>query len=140
MAVRLIGVESADPRLPTAVIAASVGTTASDLAAGDTLADAQAYTDAAVAAVEVDTTGLVSVDGDTMTGPLLLAGDPVEDLEAATKAYVDQAIAEALAGIGATGGGPGFTAVSPTSIDIGSSTLLTITGSNFEDTVVIEAT
>jgi hypothetical protein len=32
---------------------------------------------------------LVQVAGDTMTGPLVLAGAPASDLEAATKAYVD---------------------------------------------------
>jgi hypothetical protein len=31
----------------------------------------------------------VARSGDTMTGPLLLTGDPTEDLEAATKRYVD---------------------------------------------------
>ena len=35
----------------------------------------------------------VNLTGDTMTGPLLLARDPLDDPEAATKAYVDDAIA-----------------------------------------------
>jgi hypothetical protein len=38
----------------------------------------------------------VNVDGDTLTGPLLLAADPVEALEASTKQYVD-ALATKLA-------------------------------------------
>ena len=62
MATRLIGVDDLDPRLPDVVIEATVGLGADDLAAGDTLAQANAltndryaqanaYTDAAVAAV-----------------------------------------------------------------------------------------
>ena len=31
----------------------------------------------------------VKISGDTMTGPLVLPGDPTQDLEAATKQYVD---------------------------------------------------
>lgn len=33
--------------------------------------------------------GAVKKSGDTMTGALILAGDPTSDLEAATKQYVD---------------------------------------------------
>lgn len=33
--------------------------------------------------------GHVEISGDTMTGPLILSGDPTEDLGAATKQYVD---------------------------------------------------
>jgi hypothetical protein len=36
----------------------------------------------------------VRVAGDTMTGPLILAADPTQDLEAATKHYVDLAITD----------------------------------------------
>lgn len=39
----------------------------------------------------------VSVAGDTMTGALVLAGDPVADLEAATKRFVEAAVATGLA-------------------------------------------
>jgi hypothetical protein len=42
-----------------------------------------------VAAPQPDIDFYVERDGDTMTGPLLLFDDPVEDLEAATKHYVD---------------------------------------------------
>jgi hypothetical protein len=48
MATRLIGTDSANPRLPAVVIAATQGTTAADLAPGDVLADANAYTDAQI--------------------------------------------------------------------------------------------
>ena len=32
----------------------------------------------------------VEIKGDTMTGPLILSRDPVEDMEAVTKQYVQQ--------------------------------------------------
>ena len=41
----------------------------------------------------------VNIAGDTMTGPLALPGDPANPLEAATKAYVDQAVIDAGGGI-----------------------------------------
>lgn len=37
--------------------------------------------------------GALSLSGGTMTGPLVLSGDPAEDLEAATKQYVDNHMA-----------------------------------------------
>jgi len=49
----------------------------------------------------------VQKSGDTMTGPLLLAADPVQAVEAATKRYVD-----AKVGGGATGGADPATTVS----------------------------
>ena len=45
MATRSIGTDDANPRLPAVVIAATQGTTSADLAAGNTLAQANAYTD-----------------------------------------------------------------------------------------------
>lgn len=42
---RLVGVDHTNPRLPQSVIDASKGTTAADVAAGDTLAQAKAYAD-----------------------------------------------------------------------------------------------
>jgi hypothetical protein len=45
----------------------------------------------------------VNATGDAMTGPLLLVGDPTEDGQAATKAYIDETIANAV--IDAQGGG-----------------------------------
>ena len=44
----------------------------------------------------------VNVSGDTMTGPLVLAGAPTVDLQAATKKYVDDALAPLLATAAAT--------------------------------------
>jgi hypothetical protein len=56
----------------------------------------------AIVPVQVDETGKVVATGsgadkyvlkagDTMTGPLVLSGDPTQDLQAATKGYVDTA-------------------------------------------------
>jgi hypothetical protein len=67
MATRLIGVDSEAPRLPDSVIAATQGTTAADLAPGDVLADAYAYTDAAI--VDVIAGGVdYATDTETITG------------------------------------------------------------------------
>jgi hypothetical protein len=44
--------------------------------------------------------------GDTMSGPLALARQPINAMEATPKSYVDQAIAEAEVGGGGGGGGP----------------------------------
>ena len=52
MATRLIGTDTADPRLPDVVIAATQGTTADDLAPGNTLANAKSYTDTLIAALD----------------------------------------------------------------------------------------
>ena len=57
MATRLIGTDSTDPRLPQGVIDATQGTTAADLAAGDTLTQAVNYTDAAIASGGIGTGG-----------------------------------------------------------------------------------
>lgn len=48
----------------------------------------------------------VALAGSTMTGDLILVGDPVQDLQAATKQYVDNEIADAIAAL-PPGGGPG---------------------------------
>lgn len=46
--------------------------------------------------------GALPISGGTMTGPLTLSGDPAEDLQAATKQYVDSALADITpTGIGA---------------------------------------
>ena len=51
------------------------------------------YVDDEIAAIpESDLTPYLLAAGDTMTGPLVLAADPVNDLEAATKQYVDDAV------------------------------------------------
>jgi hypothetical protein len=71
---RFVGVDSDFPRLPQGVIDATKGTTVNDFAAG------------------VHThTAYVDVTGDTMTGALILAADPVATLQASTKGYVDKA-------------------------------------------------
>lgn len=44
--------------------------------------------------------GYVLITGDTMTGPLVLPGDPVSPLQAADKNYVDENIAATSAGLG----------------------------------------
>ena len=51
---------------------------------------------------QLDMSGFVQRAGDTMTGPLVLPGDPTADLQAAPKQYVDSALADITpAGIGA---------------------------------------
>lgn len=81
MAPRLVGVDSAAPRLPQTVVTPTQGPAALDVAPGDVGA---AYAAKA---------------GATFTGPLILHGPPDTDLEAASKAYVDSTFA---------GGGVGF--------------------------------
>ena len=67
MATRLIGTDDANPRLPALVIAATQGTTAADLAPGDVLDFANAYTDEAIADI---TAGGVdfATDAETIAG------------------------------------------------------------------------
>ena len=111
MATRLVGVESTAPRLPQGVITASQGTSATDLAAGNVASTAatdattkanaaQAYAIqranhtgtqaiATVTDLQTELDSKLDVGGGTMTGPLELAADPAEGLEAATKQYVD---------------------------------------------------
>lgn len=73
-------------------------TTAAQAATQAAQAATEAAQDAADKAQDAETTanniagslaGKVNKTGDTMTGPLILSGDPVSDLQAATKAYVD---------------------------------------------------
>jgi hypothetical protein len=47
------------------------------------------------------------VSGDAMTGPLLLARDPVKPFEAATRHYVDALVTQALGNVLVTGSGAG---------------------------------
>lgn len=47
----------------------------------------------------------VQLAGSTMTGELILSGDPVQNLQAATKQYVDNEIADAIANLPPGGGG-----------------------------------
>jgi len=58
------------------------------------LADWEKYSDDTTTRNYIDgsSTGKVARAGDTMTGPLVLAADPAQDLEAATRRYVDAAI------------------------------------------------
>lgn len=54
------------------------------------------------ALAQLDMSGFVQKAGDTMTGPLVLPGDPTASLQAAPKQYVDSALADITpAGIGA---------------------------------------
>ncbi len=50
----------------------------------------------------VDSTGYVRISGDTMTGPLVLPGDPVAPLQASDKNYVDTQVASVSGGLGGT--------------------------------------
>ena len=65
----------------------------------------KAYVDTAIAAAELghpldSSTPYVQKTGDTMTGPLILSGDPVTPLQAADKNYVDTQSAAIQAGVG----------------------------------------
>jgi hypothetical protein len=55
---------------------------------------------AAVTGVPLDSSPYVSKVGDTMTGPLVLPGDPVNTNQAADKHYVDTNVASEAAGLG----------------------------------------
>lgn len=62
----------------------------------------RAYVDAKIAQVQTGGTGTtyVPTTGGTMTGPLVLPGDPVTPTQAADKHYVDTNITAVLAGVG----------------------------------------
>lgn len=47
----------------------------------------------------VGDTAYLNVSGDAMTGPLTLAGNPSQDMQAATKAYVDTAVSAIATGL-----------------------------------------
>lgn len=91
-------VDEVDALADQAITDSAAATATADQAASDAAAaaadaaTAQATADGAVN----DLASKVDTAGDTMTGPLVLVGDPVADLEAATKKYVDDT---------ATGGG-----------------------------------
>lgn len=81
---------SADITLSASDVGAQAKITASGLLKGDgsgNITAAVAGTD--YIASHQDISGKLDKSGDTMTGPLTLAGDPVSDLQAATKKYVD---------------------------------------------------
>jgi hypothetical protein len=62
----------------------------------------KSYVDSAIAAAiagPLDSSGYVLKAGDTMTGPLVLPGDPVSALQAADKNYVDDGLATVAGGI-----------------------------------------
>jgi hypothetical protein len=92
MATRLIGTDSEVPRLPQGVIDASQGGTADDLAPGDTLANAYAYTDEQLAVAVIDPAAFVfASDAETIAGTAtvkavtpagLAAAGSVEDVRA----------------------------------------------------------
>lgn len=54
-----------------------------------------------------DGSAYIKKAGDTMTGPLKLAGDPTDDLHAATKQYVDDVAGQAQVGAKGDPGDPG---------------------------------
>lgn len=64
----------------------------------------KSYVDAAIAAAVVGTpisgtTPFVNRSGDTLTGPLVLSGDPTAALQAADKHYVDTSLANVASGL-----------------------------------------
>jgi hypothetical protein len=81
--------------------------------------------------------GKVSISGDTMTGFLVLSGDPQLDLHAATKGYVDQNSGQAFSE--ETGEPVGFLDASQTSLSINDvSRTLTITPISTNFTYYVE--
>ena len=64
----------------------------------------KSYVDTAIASAmsghPLDATGYVRTIGDTMTGPLVLPGDPAAATQAADKHYVDVGVASVQAGLG----------------------------------------
>jgi hypothetical protein len=54
---------------------------------------------AQIAPIPLDSSPYVEKTGDTMTGPLVLPGDPVSALQAADKNYVDENVASVTAGV-----------------------------------------
>ncbi len=63
----------------------------------------KSYVDTAIAAAvagPLDSSAYVLKAGDTMTGPLVLPGDPVSSLQASDKNYVDESAAALSSGIG----------------------------------------
>jgi hypothetical protein len=63
----------------------------------------KSYVDTAIAAAvgsPLDSSAYVLKSGDTMTGPLVLPGDPVSALQASDKNYVDESVATVAGGIG----------------------------------------
>jgi hypothetical protein len=74
----------------------------------DAIDNAAAQITALVAAINAERAALlanyVSRAGATMLGPLILSREPVDDLEAACKSYVDAAISDASTSTAASGG------------------------------------
>ena len=82
----------ADGSDPAAVTVVAQSTTANDFTDGETYILTVGHSFDGFATTEyVDTK--VAITGDTMTGPLILSGDPGTGLQAATKDYVDNTVA-----------------------------------------------
>lgn len=79
--------DTATAQANIAIAQADIASTAADTATAQAAiaVDAAAALDAALVTLD----GKVSKSGDTMTGALVLPADPISDLEAATKSYVD---------------------------------------------------
>ena len=65
------------------------------------LADALSNDPSFASTITTGLAGKLNLSGGTMTGALTLAGSPVNPLEAATKAYVDQKVAQGISDVGA---------------------------------------
>ena len=89
----------------------------------------KSYVDTAIAAATtghpLDSSPLVLKAGDTMTGPLVLPGDPVASLQASTKHYVDAALAAGLATAGT------LTGQTPDYVPLATSSTASSTSSHF---------
>ena len=89
------------PASATATIASVEATVVPTAVA--TQAVSKAYVDQAIADLEGS---LLTTDGGTLTGPLILAGDPTTPLMAADKHYVDETLSGGLSGSGGALLGP----------------------------------
>lgn len=86
--------------------------------------------------VDIDDANDVKKAGDTMSGPLMLAGNPTLDMEAVTKKYVDNKIAVSTSGVSQINAGAGVS-VSP-SIGVGIVTIDVIATIPFFETTGLE--
>lgn len=100
LAVSAAGLEIADNSVSEFMLASTAFGDGLSGGNGDTVvivpkADGGIIVDGDGVSIDPSVLQFVKLEGDTMTGPLVLSADPIEDMEAATKQYVDAAAAAA---------------------------------------------